>query len=373
MMNDNIISTNSGSSGSSIGSGYSYYGDSSVFNVTMMNGNITSTNSGSYGSGIGSGYGNYGNSSVFNLTILNGNITSTNSGFGGSGIGSGYGYYGNSNVFNLTILNGNITVTSFSDHGIGTGSFVGTGKSTVEEIWLKGNISLNIRSPRVSGINGATIWICESSLIIYTNTTRVFESAPFITGLRDLVILYSTATSSSVELISNIACLELGEVNVPTYDVWSMNISSTTSSWRKSLSFNSSAVRRLLVSVDSLNDYLITVADPSEGGYLVPGDGNTTFSIGSTLAFHGEVYLIPFATTTASRTPTASVTATPIATPLATMSDQFTSAWAPCQARRIMRLWLFLFLAAHVDAARPTSVSNETGSHKNWLGNFLQG
>jgi hypothetical protein len=36
---------------------------------------------------------------------------------------------------------------------------------------------------------------------------------------------------------------------------------------------------------------------------------------------------------------------------MATMSEQFTRAWAACQARRIMRLWLFLFLAAHVDAA----------------------
>jgi hypothetical protein len=50
-------------------------------------------------------------------------------------------------VFNLTILNGNTTVTSFSDSGLGVGSFEGTGKSNVENIWLKGNISLDIRSP----------------------------------------------------------------------------------------------------------------------------------------------------------------------------------------------------------------------------------
>jgi hypothetical protein len=54
---------------------------------------------------------------------------------------------------------------------------------------LSGNISLNIRSPRVSGIKGTVIWICESSLIIYTNTSRVFESIPFMTGLKELVIL----------------------------------------------------------------------------------------------------------------------------------------------------------------------------------------
>jgi hypothetical protein len=99
---------------------------------------------------------------------LNGNITSTNSGSGGgSGIGSGYGYYGNSSVLNLMILNGNITVMSLSGGEIGTGLFEWPERSNVENIWVKGNISLEFRSPRVSGINGTTIWICESSLIIY--------------------------------------------------------------------------------------------------------------------------------------------------------------------------------------------------------------
>jgi hypothetical protein len=188
-----------------------------------------------------------------------------------------------------------------------------------------------------------------------------------MTGLKDLVILYSTSSSSSIERISNVPCLELGEVNVPTYEVWSINISSMTSSWRKSMSFKSSAVRRLLILVESLNDYLISAAAPFECGYLVAGDGNSTFSIGWTVAFYSEVHLIPFATTTASQTPPASVTATPTSTdsvtatptstesltptPTATMSDQFTSVWAPCRAGRIIQLWLFLFLDAHVDAA----------------------
>jgi hypothetical protein len=163
-----------------------------------------------------------------------------------------------------------------------------------------------------------------------------------MTGLNELVILYSTSSSSSIERISNVSCLELGEVNIPTYDVWLMNIPSTTSSLRISLSFNSSAVRRLLISVESPNHYLILAVAPFEGGYLVPGDGTGTFSIGSTLAFYGEVHFIPFATTTASHTAAASVTATPsatesvtatpsatdsvTATPMATMSEQFTPA-----------------------------------------------
>jgi hypothetical protein len=113
------------------------------------------------------------------------------------------------------------------------------------------------------------------------------------------------------------------------------------------LSINSSAVRRLLISIESPNDYLISAVAPFRGGYLVPRGGDATFSICSTLTFHGEVYLISFATTTARHTPTGSVTATPTAT----MSDQFTLVWAPCQARRIMRFSLFLFLAAHADAA----------------------
>jgi hypothetical protein len=170
----------------------------------------------------------------------------------------------------LQIMNGNITGDSYSESGIGTRSVDGTGKSNVEDIWLKGNISLNIRSTRVSGINGTTIWICESSLIIYTNTSRVFESEPFTTGLNDLVILDSKSSSLSAERISNVPCLELGAVNVPTYDVWLIDISSTTSSRRKSLSFSSSAVRRLLISIESPNDCLISAVAPFKGGCLVP-------------------------------------------------------------------------------------------------------
>jgi hypothetical protein len=45
-----------------------------------------------------------------------------------------------------------------------------------------------------------------------------------MTGLKELIILYSTSSSSPVERISNVSCLELGGVNVPTYDVWLMNI-----------------------------------------------------------------------------------------------------------------------------------------------------
>jgi hypothetical protein len=124
-----------------------------------------------------------------------------------------------------------------------------------------------------------------------------------------------------------------------------MNISSTTSSWSKSLSFNSSAVRRLLISVESPNDYLISAAAPLQGGYLVPGDGSCTFSVGSTLAFHPEVHLVPFATIAAMHSPTGFMA------PAAMMNDEFALIWAACEVRRINGFWLFLFLAAHVDAA----------------------
>jgi hypothetical protein len=38
-------------------------------------------------------------------------------------------------------------------------------------------------------------------------------------------------------------------------------------------------------------------------------------------------------------------------TPAAMMNDEFALIWAACKVRRINRFWLFLFLAAHVDAA----------------------
>jgi hypothetical protein len=105
--------------------------------------------------------------------------------------------------------------------------------------------------------------------MIDTNTNRVFESEPFMAGLNDLVILHSIS-SSSIERTSNISSLELGEVNVPTYDVWSINISCTTSSWLEPLSFNSFAIWCLLISVESPNDCRISAAVSFQCGYLVP-------------------------------------------------------------------------------------------------------
>jgi hypothetical protein len=164
-----------------------------------------------------------------------------------------------------------------------------------------------------------------------------------MTGLKELVILYSTSSSSSIERISNIPCLEHGEVNFLTYGVWSMIISSRNSSWRKSLSFNSSSVRRLLISVESQNDYLISASNPFESGYLVAQDGNGTFSIASTLAFYGEVHFILFATTTASHTPirpmtspatqSATGSATPTATGSATPTATTTATPATARSR----------------------------------------
>jgi hypothetical protein len=90
-----------------------------------------------------------------------------------------------------------------------------------------------------------------------------------------------------------------------------MNISSTISSWRKSLSFNSSAVQRLLILVESPTDYLISAAAPFEGGYLVPRNGTGTFLIGSRLKFYGEIDFVPFPTSTISHTAAVSGTATP--------------------------------------------------------------
>jgi molybdenum cofactor biosynthesis enzyme MoaA len=86
---------------------------------------------------------------------------------------------------------------------------------------------------------------------------------------------------------------------------------------------------------------------------------SATESVTATPSATESVTATPSATESVTATPNAteSVTATPsatesvTATPTATMSEQFTSVWAPCQAKRIMQFSLFLFLAAHVDAA----------------------
>jgi hypothetical protein len=101
-----------------------------------------------------------------------------------------------------------------------------------DNIWLKGNLSLDVRRPRVSGINGTTIRMCESRLIVYVSTSRVFESMTSMTRWNGFVISYSTSPSSPAERISNVPCLELGEVNVPTDEVWPKSVSRATSSWR---------------------------------------------------------------------------------------------------------------------------------------------
>jgi hypothetical protein len=59
----------------------------------ILNRNVKSS-SGSYGSGIGTGFSDYGNSTVWNVTILNGNIRASSS-LHGPGIESGLASGGN--------------------------------------------------------------------------------------------------------------------------------------------------------------------------------------------------------------------------------------------------------------------------------------
>jgi hypothetical protein len=109
-----------------------------------------------------------------------------------------------------------------------------------------------------------------------------------------LVILYSTPSSSSVERISNIPCLELGEVNVPTYDVWLMNTSSTTSSWRTFVQFDRSLFRRLVVMVDSNGDWRLSATSGQLAGYFVSEANGGIFHIQSSLLFVPTISLTPY-------------------------------------------------------------------------------
>jgi hypothetical protein len=78
---------------------------------------------------------------------------------------------------------------------------------------------LPLRSPRAGGVKGQVIWICESSLVIYANTNRVFESVRSLAGLRILFILYLTSFRSLAERIPNVPCFEFGKLNVLIYEL----------------------------------------------------------------------------------------------------------------------------------------------------------
>jgi hypothetical protein len=74
---------------------------------------------------------------VRNLAILAGHITASSSS-SGAGIGSWNGYFGDSTLGSLTIVNSKITASSTSEcPAIGGAKLGGTGKSTVEALWIQ--------------------------------------------------------------------------------------------------------------------------------------------------------------------------------------------------------------------------------------------
>jgi hypothetical protein len=321
IVNGDIDAT--GSSASGIGSGYGYFGTSNVYSLTILDGNITAKSlvngpgigsghgssgnssvgeltiikgninaaSAMYGAGIGSGYGLSGNSVVRTLTIVNGTINAIST-EGGSGIGSGYGDFGNSSVESLTILAGSINATGLTNGaGIGCGNDPG---GVVDRVILTGNASLVIHSGQSSGINATSIALQDASLVVYTTALRLFDSAPLVVGSVDLTIVYAANSSTTIEAISNHSYLEIGYLNIDPAGAWDIMISDVVTGWSKSLVLNTSAFRRLFVSVPSGHRYLVTAKSEDADGYLATGDVAEPLLVGSSGVFWNEAHLIGF-------------------------------------------------------------------------------
>jgi hypothetical protein len=101
----------------------------------------------------------------------------------------------------------------------------------------------------------------SAAMDVFQHPTAMDDSD--FNGRQCMTAIYSTSSPSSVEKVSNVTYVELGDVNRAAHDAWDLSSSSTTTSWPKSVQFDISFFRHVLIVGEGPNDSLISAAAPS--------------------------------------------------------------------------------------------------------------
>jgi hypothetical protein len=202
----------------------------------------------------------------------------------GTGIGSGWVSPDNPGTLradNLMICGGDITCKSLGGGSVSDSSYVDT-------ISIIASVVLNVLD---SAVNASQILLSHVKLITAATATRLFGVTPNVSGEVDLTLLYTTTYQLAVEPFANIAALELGSLNLPRSENWTLQVLAKHESWAKSFPVDSSPVKRCFVTVAAAGKYGGLAASRVSSGYLQNGSFDT-FAIQRSTMFLPEVHVI---------------------------------------------------------------------------------
>jgi hypothetical protein len=302
----NIVA--SGSGGAGIGSGKS----GTIESILIVGGNVTASSSHS-GARIGSASGG----SVDLVLIGGGNVTAVGS-LGWSGIGSGDG----GNVSEIVIEGGVVSATGDPD-----GAAIGNADSSPS-----GNCAVTFRGGCVSlsvspGIRATSLTFDNVTVAATTTATRLFGTQPAFGDEVNLSICYTTSAAMATENVASTFCsVEIGSLAFSVNGLWNLEFLSEAGIAR-SVSFDSSAFRRLFVSFSDGGSYRGFGICSSGSGFLSDSEGFVLdVNVAPEFAFSPVAKIVavlrtPSPTSTRSKSPSPTATESQSQSPTETRSQ----------------------------------------------------
>jgi hypothetical protein len=210
-----------------------------------------------------------------------------------AGIGSGsFIRNGSSIAERVRIANGNVTAISFNASGVGfaenysvLNEIVFSRTVRLESLSQVGHVAIAARSTALS----------NASLFVSSRDSPAFLYSPTAIGSADLTIAYRNVTHEVLEPLAGIGSpvLQVGSVTVPIPFVWSLCLSTETTSRCFEVDF--AETKSFLASVPSFGIYEIYASCGDQFGRLVTAE-RSSFLVNLSALFVPEVHFLVAAT-----------------------------------------------------------------------------
>jgi hypothetical protein len=258
----------------------------------------------------GTGIGASGEQSYVDLiNISHGTIIAS----GVTGIGSGL---RNSLVRDITIsdsdvrakatdgsgIGDNVTQTVLEDVAIKVRSSDAAGVLISGSVSLSGNVTLNCEPIRFC-VDSPSIVLNVSSLLMTTNTPRLFGRCPAYANLSNFTAFYEVVSEGEPV---NKSLLHFSNISFVNYTLYNFDVASPDKEFH--VPMNSSAYHGFLVYVEWPGNF--TVNDPTQRGWL-EDSGNTVFPVHDTDAVFNATFVTPTPLPSLTVSPSPTVSATP--------------------------------------------------------------
>jgi hypothetical protein len=234
------------------------------------------SSSSSFGCGMGGGYGpGTGVSSIGTITLINSTVNAASSS-GGCGLGS---VSNSSSVGSIAIVGGTIQCR-------GARGEPSIGSSGVGRLAVSGAAVVRCEST----VDCPCVVLGNGSLVLATDGSRLFATAPSRSGELSLWILYGGFTVAGTEPLQDLGllCLHLGGMTLPDLGPWTFSLAGPGA--EQSLARGVRDVGSLIASVTGPGNYSIFAAGDNVSGCLAGTDGELQFRVGDAGLYVGSAH-----------------------------------------------------------------------------------